>query len=238
MAKRQTAKEWVLNIAFNRWQFNRPKYVGRLAEAICECAPKSLEDWLRYYYEQVPKCKRHVPEGWQMLGKDMKEHLAEIGRRLYAKISEQLKVEVEAITEDDCIAYVHEVVINRTYEGYITEKRTVYEQLEQALGVKLHPAPDKWDRRYNVDFYIPVGDKAIGIQIKPITYTQTPELHKWREWMKKSHERFEREQGGKVFIVFSVTEKGSKKRIFNNEVVDEIRTELKRLQGSRRGDQV
>jgi len=219
----------VLNIAFNRWQFNRPKYVGKLAEAIRECAPKSLEDWERYYCEQVPK--RHVPEGWQMFGKDMFEHLSEIGRRLYAKISEQLKAEVEAITEDDCIGYVREVVINRTYEGYITEKRTVYEQLEQDLGIKLRTAPDEWDRRYNVDFYIPVGDKAIGIQIKPITYAQTPEVHKWREWMRESHEKFEREQGGKVFIVFSVTEKSGAKRIFNTEVVDEIRAELKRLQG-------
>jgi len=229
MAKRKAAKEWVLNIAFNRWQFNRPKYVGKLAEAIRECAPKSLEDWERYYCEQVPK--RHVPEGWQMFGKDMFEHLSEIGRRLYAKISEQLKAEVEAITEDDCIGYVREVVINRTYEGYITEKRTVYEQLEQDLGIKLRTAPDEWDRRYNVDFYIPVGDKAIGIQIKPITYAQTPEVHKWREWMRESHEKFEREQGGKVFIVFSVTEKSGAKRIFNTEVVDEIRAELKRLQG-------
>jgi hypothetical protein len=84
-----------------------------------------------------------VPEGWQMFGKDMFEHLSEIGRRLYAKISEQLKAEVEAITEDDCIAYVREVVINRTYEGYITEKRTVYEQLEQVLGIRLCPAPLK-----------------------------------------------------------------------------------------------
>jgi hypothetical protein len=230
MSERKTAKEWVLNIAFNRWQFNRPKYVGRLAEAIRECAPKSLEDWKRYYCEQVPK--RHVPEGWQMFGKDMFEHLSEIGRRLYAKISEQLKAEVEAITEDDCIAYVREVVINRTYEGYITEKRTVYEQLEQVLGIKLYPAPDEWDRRYNVDFYIPVSGKAIGIQIKPITYTQTPEVHKWREWMRESHEKFEQEQGGKVFIVFSVTEKSGAKRIFNTEILDEIRKELKRLQGS------
>jgi hypothetical protein len=33
------AKEWVLNIAFNRWQLNRPRYVGRVAEAIRACAP-------------------------------------------------------------------------------------------------------------------------------------------------------------------------------------------------------
>ncbi|MFA0757814.1 MAG: hypothetical protein PVTTEEND_001855 [Candidatus Fervidibacter sp.] len=74
-----------------------------------------------------------------------------------------------------------------------------------------------------------VGNKAIGIQIKPITYTQTSEVHKWRKWMRKSHERFERERGGKVFIVFSVTEKGGVKRVFNREVVGEIRKELERL---------
>ncbi len=224
---RKEAKEWVLNIAFNRWQFNRPKYVGKLAEAIRECAPKSLENWKRYYHEQVPQ--KHVPEGWQMFGRNMDEHLTEIGRRLYVKISEQLKAEVDAITETDCIQYVREVVINRTYEGYITEKRTVYEQLEQMLGVKLIPAPDERDRRYNVDFFIPVGDKAVGIQIKPITYTQTPEIHKWREWMQASHEQFEREQGGKVFVVFSVSQKGGIKRIFNPEIVDEILAEMKRL---------
>jgi thymidylate synthase len=77
-----------------------------------------------------------------------------------------------------------------------------------------------------------VRDKAIGIQIKPITYTQTPEVHKWQEWMRESHEKFEREQGGKVFIVFSVTEKSGAKRIFNTKVIDEIRAELRRLQGS------
>ena len=221
------AKEWVLNFAFNRWQLNRPRYVGRVAEAIRACAPKSFEDWEQYYYSQVPE--KHVPAGWQMLGSTMREHLEEVGRRLFAKISEQLRAEVDAITEEDCIEYVRDVVIHRTYKGYLTEKRTVYEQLEQTLGVKLHPAPDEWDRRYNVDFFIPVANRFIGIQIKPVTYSQTPELHRWQEWMRRSHQRFECEQGGKVFIVFSVTEKGSRKRILNEDVISQIRDELRRL---------
>ncbi len=225
------AKEWVLNIAFNRWQFNRPRYVGRVAEAIRACAPKSLDEWEQYYYSQVPE--KHVPAGWQMLGSTMMEHLEEVGRRLYAKISEQLRSEVDAIIEEDCIQYVREVVIRRTYEGYITEKRTVYEQLEQELGVKLLPAPDDWDRRYNVDFLINVAGKFIGIQIKPVTYTQTPELHRWQEWMRRSHQRFEEEKGGKVFIIFSVTERGGRKRILNAEVIDQIRKEI---QGLRAGE--
>ncbi|MGC8947579.1 MAG: MjaI family restriction endonuclease [Anaerolineae bacterium] len=82
----------------------------------------------------------------------MREHLEEVRHRLYAKISEQLRTEVDAITEEDCIEYVREVVIRRTYEGYLTEKRTVYEQLEQALGVKQHPALDNGDRQHHIDF--------------------------------------------------------------------------------------
>jgi hypothetical protein len=78
--------------------------------------------------------------------------------------------------------------------------------------------------------YIPIGDKFIGIQIKPITYAQAPEIHRWWEWMRESHERFEREQGGKVFIVFSVSEKGGAKRIYNEDVIREIRAEIERLQ--------
>jgi hypothetical protein len=217
------AKEWVLNIAFNRWQFNRPRYVGRLAEAVRKCAPKTLEEWKQYYLNQTS-----LPGIKQKFGETMEEHLQEVGRRLYVKISEQLRAEIDDITEDDCIRYVHEVVINRTYEGYQTEKRTVYEQLESRLGVKLEAAPDEWDRKYNVDFYIPVGNKAIGIQIKPTTYEQTPEPHKWREWMQKSHERFKKDQGGQVFIVFSV-KKGKAKEIANPEIMDEIKQEIARL---------
>ncbi|MCS6923676.1 MAG: MjaI family restriction endonuclease [Fimbriimonadales bacterium] len=125
--------------------------------------------------------------------------------------------------------YVREVVLDRTFAGYQTEKRTVYEQLEELLGTKLEPAPDEWDRAYNVDFYISVGKAKIGIQIKPTTYEQTPEPHKWHRWMQESHQRFEQEQGGRAFIVFSVKQ-GDKKVIANPEVVDEIKAEIERIQ--------
>ncbi|MDT7883999.1 MAG: hypothetical protein RQ891_03980, partial [Thermoflexus sp.] len=56
-----------------------------------------------------------------------------------------------------------------------------------------------------------------------------PEAHRWHEWMGRSHARFQQEQGGKVFVVFSITEKGGRKRIWNEEVVEAIREELGRL---------
>jgi hypothetical protein len=218
-------KEWVLNIAFNRWQFNRPRYVGKLSEIIRECAPKTLQEWEQYYLSQT-----QLPGIKQMLGGTMEEHLEEVGRRLYVKISEQLRAEIEEVTEDDCIRYVREVVIDRTYEGYETEKETVYKQLKYLLGIKLQPAPDEWDRAYNVDFYIPIGNKSIVIQIKPTTYMQTPEPHNWRQWMQTSHQRFTKKHGGQVFIVFSV-KKGKTKEIANPEVIEEIRQEMVRLRG-------
>ena len=201
-------KEWVLNKAFNRWRLNRHQCVGKLSEMIRGLAPKTLEEWERHYLS----LKEPPPGVESMLGKTMEEHLKEVGCRLYERISQDLRAEVEAITEEDCIQYVREVVINRTYEGYETEKETVYKQIEPMLGVKLEPAPDEWDRTYNVDFYIPVGDKAIGIQIKPTTYEQTPELHNWRQWIQESHQRFTDKHGGQVFIVFSV-KKGRQKKL-------------------------
>ncbi len=48
------------------------------------------------------------------------------------------------------------------------------------MGVEIKPAPDEWDRLYNVDFYIQVGEKYIGLQIKPISYEQTPEIYNQR----------------------------------------------------------
>lgn len=53
--------------------------------------------------------------------------------------------------------------------------------------MEIKPAPDKWDGLYNVDFYIEVSNKYIGLQIKPISYEQTPEIFKWKEWLSKTH---------------------------------------------------
>jgi 3-hydroxyacyl-CoA dehydrogenase len=84
----------------------------------------------------------------------MEEYLDYLGAELCKKIHEVLKKEVEEISDENCKEYIKQLVLDKTYEGYITEKRTVYEYLEEEIGVKLKPAPDEWDRKYNIDFYI------------------------------------------------------------------------------------
>ena len=39
------AKEWILNIATNRWGLNKKDSVGPVSQWIRECSPKTIEDW-------------------------------------------------------------------------------------------------------------------------------------------------------------------------------------------------
>lgn len=208
-------KEWILNSATNRFQLNFKRNVGAVSEAIRKCAPRTLEEWRDYYFKNVKP----------------KEHIEELGRKLYVKITEVIASEVEDVTQEDCIHYMFQLVIDRTYDGYTTEIRTVYGQLQSLLGVKIEPAPDEWDRLFNVDFFIKIGDKYIGLQIKPASgVSHIPEIFKERNQQAATHQKFTERYGGKVFYVISVKE-GTNKVIHNKEVIDEIRTEIKRLGG-------
>ena len=109
-----------------------------------------------------------------------------------------------------------------------TEIETIYGQLEGAIGMKIEPAPDNWDRAYSVDFFVQVGEKYIGIQIKPIESGQALNQYQWIEMHKVNHENFEKKFGGKVFFVYS-TKVGGKKKIYNTEVIEQIITEIVRL---------
>lgn len=206
-------KEWILNSATNRFQLNFKRNVGPTSESIRKCSPKSLKEWEDYYFSNVRT----------------KEHLKDLGRRLFVKITEVLTAEISEITEQDCIEYIKTLVINRTFTGYQTEITTIYGQLESTLGVKIQPAPDKWDRLYNVDFFIEVKGKYLGLQIKPVhDTTHITQIFKERTLQAKTHNAFTAKYGGKVFYVFSIKE-GKARRIQNLGVIEEIRKEIGRL---------
>ncbi len=206
-------KEWILNSATNRFQLNFKRNVGPVSEAIRKCAPKTVEDWREYYFKNLRS----------------KEHIEDLGRKLYVKVTEVIAAEVEEVTEEDCIQYMVQLVIDRTFDGYTTEIHTVYGQLQSLLGVKIEPAPDEWDRLFNVDFFIKIKDKYIGLQIKPASgVSHIPEIFKERNQQAETHKKFTEKYSGKVFYVISIKE-GTTKVIHNKEVIEEIRSEIKRL---------
>ncbi len=208
------AKEWILNSAMNRFQLNFKRNVGSVSEEIRKCSPKNIKEWENYYFKNV-RSKRHIEE---------------LGRKLYVKITEVIPAEVESITEEDCISYMKAMVIDRTFDGYMTEIETIYGQLQNILNVKIEPAPDKWDRLYNVDFFIKMNDnKFIGLQIKPASsVSHISEIYKERNLQKSTHEKFTKKYGGKVFYIFSLKE-GNKKKIANPEIIEDIKDEIERL---------
>jgi len=114
-----------------------------------------------------------------------------LGKKLYIKITEVIQSEVAEVTEQDCIDYMIQLVIDRTFDGYMTEIHTIYGQLQTVLDVKIESAPDEWDRLFNVDFFIRIGEKYIGLQIKPVNSgIQLPEIHKDYALQSKTHEKF------------------------------------------------
>lgn len=207
------AKEWILNSAMNRYQLNFKRNVGATSESIRKCAPKTLEEWRDYYYANVKS----------------EAHIEDLGKKLYLKITEVISSEVAEVTEQDCIDYMKQMVIERTFDGYMTEIQTIYGQLQVLLGVKLEADPDEWDRLFNVDFFIKIGENYIGIQIKPVNNSlQIPEIHKEYALQAKTHQKFKEKYGGAVFYVYSEKVNG-RKEIANKEVVEEIRKEIERL---------
>ncbi len=215
-------RETLLNYGMNRWGLNKAHSVGSTSELIRTCAPTKYEEWEFFYFTQAKQKKKN---GLPIT----REYIAGLGQTLYIKLSEVVQHELEQITEEECIDYAYNLVLNRTYEGYKTEIETIYGQLEGAIGQKLQPAPDNWDRTYGVDFFIKLNDKHIGIQIKPIASGQALNQYQWIEMHRINHERFEKEFGGKVFFVFSTKSSSGSKRIYNVEVIDQIIEEIKRL---------
>lgn len=94
------AKEWILNSVMNRFQLNFKRNVGATSESIRKCSPKTIEEWNDYYFNNVRT----------------KEHIEELGEKLYIKITEVIPAEIEEINEKDCIDYMFQLVIDRTFD--------------------------------------------------------------------------------------------------------------------------
>ena len=91
--------------------------------------------------------------------------------------------------------------------------------------VRFEESPAELDHAGDIDYlgYVD-GEKAFGIQIKPVTTSGNFGNYSATERMKNSFVSFEQDFGGKVFVVFSV-----KEEIANKGVIDEITSEIQRL---------
>lgn len=215
-------KERVLNYACQTYQLSRPNKVGAVMALIRECQPQTIQEWEKWYFENAKTDGKNA-------FKITRESLLELGERLYDKITEVVIPEWEGafkqLTKQDCIDYIYNLTINRTYDGYLREKSVINDGLAKLFPELTFEETDpELDHAGDIDYIAKVGDKAIGIQIKPITAKANFGSYSLTERMKASFSDFTEKFGGKVFVVFSLD-----KEIANKEVVDEIKKEVERL---------
>ncbi len=215
-------KEKVLNYACQTYQLSRPNKVGAVMALIRECQPVTIEDWEKWYFENA------FTDGKNNL-KISEESLDELGNRLHEKITTvvipEWKEAFNNLTLQDCIDYIRNLTINRTFDGYIREKSVVNDGLAKIYpSVKFEESSTELDHAGDIDYLGYIGDKAFGIQIKPVTAKSNFGNYSMSERMKASFQDFEEDYGGKVFIVFSLDGE-----IGNKAILKDIETEIERL---------
>lgn len=215
-------KEKVLNYATQTYQLSRPNKVGTVMALIRGCQPKSFKEWENWYFE-------HASTDGKSPSKITKKSLEELGERLYVKIREIVIPEwTEAfnrLTLRDCVDYIYNLTINRAYDGFLREKSVIEDNLaKQFPQVKFQESNPELDHAGDIDYLGWVGDKAFGIQIKPVTIKSNFGNYSATERMRVSFKNFTKKFSGKVFVVFSIDDK-----IENEEVIGQITSEVKRL---------
>lgn len=215
-------KEKVLNYACQTYQLSRPSKVGAVMALIRECQPTTYKEWENFYFENAYTTSKDPT-------KITKETLTELGERLYCKITEIVKPEwlkaFNELAEQDCIDYIYNLTLNRTYDGYLREKSVVNDGLAKEFpSITFEETDPELDHAGDIDYMGRVGDKYIGIQIKPITASSNFSTYKPSERMQKNFDYFKDRYGGSVFIVYS-----QRGEIANIAVLDEIRAEIKKL---------
>lgn len=215
-------KEKVLNYACQTYQLSRPNKVGTVMALIRECQPKSIAEWEKWYFDKA------YTDGKNPV-KITKEVLRELGERLYVKITEIVIPEWQEafknLSLQDCMDYIRNLTVERTYDGFIREKSVVTDNIAQKFPeVKFVESAPELDHAGDIDYLGYVGDKVFGIQIKPVTAKANFGNYSATERMKASFHDFETKYGGKVFVVFTVDDE-----IKNADVIEAIKTEINRL---------
>lgn len=215
-------KEKVLNYANQTYQLSRPNKVGAVMALIRECQPKTIQEWEQWYFENAYTVSK-APT------KISPKSLRELGERLYEKITEVVIPEWQAafsqLTLQDCIDYIYNLTVNRTFDGFLREKSVVNDGLAKIFpDIIFEESDSELDHAGDIDYVAKVHDRALGIQIKPLTAKANFGNYSPTERMKNSFAGFEEQYGGKVFIVFSLDGE-----IGNKEVIEQIRKEIERL---------
>ena len=223
MSKDFGKKEFLLNYTNRRWSLTKTTKVGEVMSFIRQCQPKSYKEWESWYFTHAHTKTKEPIKITQTL-------LKELGERLYVKLKEivipDIKSVINTLTLDDCVEYVFDLTLHRTFDGFMTEKSIVNDSLKKQFNnINFEESDPKLDHAGDIDFLGWINKTtAIGIQIKPVTANANLGNYSVTARMEKSFQNFKEKYGGKVFIIYS-----KDNEIANKEILTEIKKEINRL---------
>lgn len=206
--------EYHLNMAVTRFGLNKKKVIGNVNEMISEAMPLTENEWKSFYYQHYKN----------------ESELHEIGIKLYQKIQDNIIPEIYAITENDCINYMKNLVIRRTFEGRRTRFLILNTELLKGTGKEFNYLPDHEEdwrfRTYQIDYYHYDKERniLIGIKVAPLSLLTSQNIYaiKTREDIEHTHRDSEEKNVGYFFILY-YENKGRLVKISNQEIIEKIR---------------
>ena len=213
--------EFLLNNVNSRGSsFTAKHKVGPTSHLINSCIPLSYNDWVEYYFdnaiEEKAGGKKVTIESFFVLGMGLKDRMRKI-------FEDSMKEKMPDIPDHVFAAFVYNLTINRTWDGYIGERK-VEKLLEEHLKAKVIDSKE-FEDKYLVDKHINIGSYKIGFQVKPDSFVNDYII---KTAHKVKHEAFENEYGGKVFFVYYNPQTG----ISNSTVlIQSVNVEIIRLTG-------
>lgn len=215
--------EFLLNAVNQRGSsYTGQNFVDSTSTLIRECKPFILVEWIEYYFSNAVERK---------IGGEpvTMEKLKVLGKKLQGRLLENFERMGETtpqIPEGVYFAYIYNLTLLRTWDGYFGEER-VHEWLVQELSnlkIKLHESQEM-DTVYGVDKYIKIGKNRIGFQVKPGDSGLAPQQYIVDETHQRQHTRFTQEFHGRVFWIYY----NNKGVMGDEKLVDEIRSEIVKL---------
>lgn len=209
--------EFILNKTAVDHQLTRPTKVGPTIELLYQYEPKTIDEWEEIFYKHSVQ-KKKKGTGLRVNEDFLNSVGDELFRILNEKIFPLILQAKEELTIEDCRKFIKDVVIRRSFEGFIAEKDIV-NQVEIALNDDIVFTKDAELESINIDAYGKSNKfgKTIGLSVKPISYKKQDAFGK-DESLKQSWEDWEKNNNAKIFIVYYSQKKdGQKKTIVEQE---------------------
>lgn len=208
--------EFILNKTAVDHHLTRPSKVGPTIELLYEYNPKSMSEWAHIFYEKSVQKKKDGS------GKRVDEsYLNSVGDELFRILNEKIFPLIiqakDELTSEDCRNFIKDVVIRRSYEGFIAEKDIV-NQVEIALEGDVEFTKDSQLESINVDAYgkSKKYGRTIGLSVKPLSYKKQDGFGK-DDSLHKSWKKWEEENDSKIFVVFYSEKKDGQKKVIKDK---------------------